>query len=151
MSEELRLAIALICGLIILSIGYIKLFLKGRSRKQRFIENAKAKGNYTTGKLIDSKLRLGNDESRNESFRYDRMKVTYEYFVNGVSYKKKMVFQSPGMVAVNYPYTVTVYYNPKNPAKGICKEEAQRNAGCLGTIVLAALTFIVIYNFLKLL
>lgn len=154
MSEEIRTTIALIVGAIVLVICYIKLFIKGRSHNQKFIENAKEKGNYTTGKLIDNKLRLGNDESGNANFKNDRMKCTYEYIVNGVSYKKKITFQSPGMVAVKFPYTVTVYYDTKNPANSVCKEEAtqgaQRSKGCFSTIALAAIAFMIIYNLLKL-
>lgn len=154
MGEEVRSAVALIAGAVVLVVCYIKLFLKGRSFNQKFVEKAKAQGNYTTATLIDNKLRLGNDESGNANFKNDRMKCTYEYTVHGVSYKKKITFQSPGMVAVKFPYTITVYYDPKNPSKSICKEEAsqgsQRTTGCLGTIVLAAITFMVVYNLLKL-
>lgn len=155
MSEEIRSGIALIAGAIVLVLCFIKLFLRGRSTNQKFIEKAKAQGNFTTATLIDNKLRLGNDESGNANFKNDRMKCTYEYKINGISYKKKITFQSPGMVAVKFPYTITVYYDPKNPSKSICKEEAsqgsQRTSGCLGTIALTAITFIVIYNLLKLL
>lgn len=154
MNEEMRTIIALIAGAIVLVISYIKLFLKGRSYNQKFIDRAKAKGNYTTATLVDNKLKLGNDDSGNANFKNDRMKCTYEYIVNGTTYKKKLTFQSPGMVAVKFPYTVTVYYEPNNPSKSVCKEEAtqgkQRSTGCFGTIGLAALTFIIIYNLLKL-
>ncbi|WP_440526303.1 hypothetical protein, partial [Simiaoa sp.] len=44
-----------------------------------------------------------HDESGNANFKNDRMKCTYEYKVNGISYKKKITFQSPGMVAVKFP------------------------------------------------
>ena len=154
MSEEIRSAIALIAGALVLVVCYIKIFLKGRSFNQKFMEKAKKQGCYTTATLIDNKLRLGNDESGNASFKNDRMKCTYEYKVNGISYKKKITFQSPGMVAVKFPYTIMVYYDSNNPSKSVCKEEAsqgsQRTAGCLGTIAFAAITFIVIYNLLKL-
>lgn len=155
MSEEIRSAVALITAAIVLIVCYIKLFLRGHSTNQKFVEKAKAQGNFTTATLINNRLRLGNDESGNANFKNDRMKCTYEYKINGISYKKKITFQSPGMVAVKFPYTITVYYDPKNPSKSICKEEAsqgsQRTAGCLGTMALTAITFIVIYNLLKLL
>lgn len=155
MREEIRSAIALTASVIVLVVCYIKLFLRGRSTNQKFIEKAKAQGNFTTATLVDNKLRSGNDESGNASFKNDRMKCTYEYKMNGISYKKKITFQSPGMVAVKFPYTITVYYDPENPSKSICKEEgsqgSQRTAGCLGTIALTAITFTVIYNLLKLL
>ena len=95
MGEEFRSVVALIVGAIVLVVCYIKLFLKGRSFNQRFVERAKAQGSFTTATLIDHKCRLGNDESGSSYFQNDRMKCTYEYKVNGTSYKKKMTFQSP--------------------------------------------------------
>lgn len=154
MSEEIRGAIALVAGAIVLVLCYVKLFLRGRSFKQKFIEKAKAKGYFTKAALIDNKIRYGVSDSDNENFKNESMKCTYEYWVNGVSYKKKLTFHSPGLVAVKYPYSITVYYDPSNPSKSVCAEEAsqgaQRTIGCLGMIVFAVITFIVIYNLLKL-
>ena len=39
MSEEIRSAIALIAGALVLVVCYIKIFLKGRSFNQKFMEN----------------------------------------------------------------------------------------------------------------
>lgn len=150
MSENLKMIIAVVAGIIVFVICCIKLF-KGKTSKEKFIINAKEKGNYTTATLVDNKLRLGNDESGNASFKYDRMKCTYEYQVNGISYKKRITFQSPGMVSVKFPYTITVYYNPNRPSKCICKEEVQNKGfGCFATIVLAGLTIKIVYELLKL-
>ncbi len=154
MDESMRAKIALILATVTLVVGYFKIFLRGKSKKQKFIEKAKAEGNYTTGKCVDSKRIRGNKDSSTVEYRYDSYNVKYEYSVNGIIYSKKMIFQSPGMVGVRYPYEVTVYYNPKKPQKGICKEEAgkgeQRTAGCFGTIVITILVFEVVYNLLKL-
>lgn len=154
MGEEIRSNVALIVGAIVLVVCYIKLFLKGRSFNQRFVERAKAQGSFTTATLIEHKCRLGNDESGSSYFQNDRMKCTYEYKVNGTSYKKKMTFQSSGMVSIKFPYEITVYYDPKNPSKSVCQEEAsqgsQRTAGCLGTIIFAVVAFEIAYNLLKL-
>lgn len=153
MSEEIRSTIALIAGAIVFVACYVKIFLKESSFNQNFVEKSKAQGCFTTATLADNKIRLGNDESGNAYFKNDRMKCIYEYRVNGVSYKKKIVFQSPGMVAVKFPYTITVYYDSKNPAKSICKEEAgqgsPRAERCLGIILFAAITGVIIYNLLK--
>ena len=149
MSEDLKMIIAVVIGTIVLAIGYIRMCFKGKTSKEKFIETARKKGNYTTATLIDNKLRFGNDE--NPSFKYERMKCTYEYQVNGISYKKRITFQSPGMVSVKFPYTITVYYNPNRPSKGLTKEEAQnKEFSCFATIVLAVITIFVIYNLLKL-
>mgnify|MGYP004675663621 FL=1 len=154
MNEEIRSTIALIAGAIVFVVCYIKLFLKGKSSRQRFIERAKEQGSFVTATLIDHKRRLGNDESGNSYFQNDRMKCTYEYKVNGITYKKKLTCQSPGLVSIKLPYEITVYYDPRNPAKSVCKEEAsqgaQRSAGCLGTIIFAIVAFELAYNLLKL-
>ena len=89
MGEEIRSNVALIVGAIVLVVCYIKLFLKGRSFNQRFVERAKAQGSFTTATLIEHKCRLGNDESGSSYFQNDRMKCTYEYKVMGRLIKRK--------------------------------------------------------------
>lgn len=150
MSEDVRLLAALAAWIVVMVICQIHHFRHGKSRKQKFIEAAKAQGNYTTATLADSKIRLGDDESNNSYYKNDRAINVYEYVLNGVKYKKKMVFQSPGMVSVRYPYTVVVYYDAKKPARGVCQEEAGKGSGCLVTIVLAMLAFMCVYHVLKL-
>ena len=154
MSEEKRMAISLIAGAIVFVLCFIKVFLKGRSRKQKLIDKAAAKGHYQTATLIDAISICGNPDANSSYYRHDRMKCIYEYKVNGVSYKKKLKFRSQGTISIRYPYVITVYYNPKHPARGVCKEEAtpgaQQTAGCCGTIVYTALAIIVISNLLKL-
>lgn len=151
MSENLKAVIAVGAGTIVLIICYIRLIFKGRSKsyKERFIERAKAEGNVAEATLVDTKLRLGNDESNNSYYKNDLMKATYQYTVRGKTYKKKLKFQSPGMVSVKYPYSVKVYYNEKNPAKGVCLEEAG-SSGCATTMLLTVLTIIAVYGLLKL-
>ena len=56
MGEEIRSNVALIVGAIVLVVCYIKLFLKGRSFNQRFVERAKAQGSFTTATLIELSL-----------------------------------------------------------------------------------------------
>lgn len=154
MSEEKRMVISLAAGAIVFVMSFIKVFLMGRSRKQKFIDKAQAKGHYQTATLIDSVSVCGNPDANSSYYRHDRMKCIYEYKVNGVSYKKKLTFRSQGTISIRYPYVITIYYDPRHPSKGVCKEEAtpgaQQTAGCCGTIVYAALTIIVVSNLLKL-
>lgn len=153
MSEEKRTVVALIAGAVVFVICYIKLFLKGHSRKQKFIEKAEAKGHYKTATLIDSISICGNPEAKSSYCKYDRMECIYGYKVNGVSYRKKLTFRSQGTVSIRYPYVITIYYDPRHPSKGVCKEEATRGAqqaaGCCGTVIYAALTIMIIDNLLK--
>lgn len=152
MNETIRALIALLAGTVVLIVCYINVILKGKSHKQKLIEKAKATGNYTTATLIKNELLLGNDESGNANFKNDRMKCVYEYKVNGISYKKKITFQSPGMVAVKYPYSLTVYYDSNNPRKCVCPEEANsKSIGCFGTVALVIVTIAVVFYLLKLL
>lgn len=135
----LRYVIPSIAVLIVFAIEYIKTFC---SKDDKFITKAKENGNYVTGNIIDRKFYYGNETSSSSRFRNHRIKVVYEYVVNGTSYKKKITFHSPGKVRIDYPNSVTVYYNPKNPSKGICKEEpAQSGGGRLVTIIIAIIVF----------
>ena len=78
MNEEIRSTIALIAGAIVFVVCYIKLFLKGKSSRQRFIERAKEQGSFVTATLIDHKRRLGNDESGNSYFQIVFAIVAFE-------------------------------------------------------------------------
>lgn len=126
MSEEAKEVIAVIAGVVVLLVGYIKLFFPERSHKYKFIKKAEAKGHYKTATLIDSIRICGNLEAKSSYSRYNRMKCIYEYKVNGVSYKKTSF-------------------------KGGCKEDVRPTAGCFLTIVFAGITIRVIYELLNLL
>ena len=151
MSEEAKEVIAVIAGVVVLIAGYIKLFFPEHSHKNMFIKKAEAKGHYKTATLIDSICICGNPEAKSSYNRYDRMKCIYEYRVNGVSYKKKLIFRSQGTVSIRYPYEITIYYDPRHPSRGACKEDVRPTAGCLLTIIFAGITIKVIYELLNLL
>lgn len=151
MSGDTISIIALCAGAIILVAGYIRLFFNVPSRTQKFIEKAKEDGNYATATLVKSKLRHGTDDL-GDTFRHDRMKCIYEYQVDGVVYKKKLTFESPGLVSIRCPHTVTVYYNSKKPSKGICEGEGyshRSSAGCLWVVALSIIVFWLVYGLLK--
>jgi len=128
--------------------------LKGKSLKQRFVEKAEADGYVTEGVCIKTRRSLGTGKSGGfRAFKYDTLIVTYEYFVDGKRYLKKLKFQSPGMAFIEFPYKVAVYYSPNNPRKAVCKEEAtvahQQRNGCLLTIISTIITIKVVFEFLK--
>lgn len=153
MDGRIRSTIAVILFIITIILGYIRLFFPVKTRKHKFIEKAEAQGNHTTGTCIKSKRIRGNDESSGSN-KHDRYKITYEYIVNGISYTKNVVFQCPG-ISPDYPYTITIYYNPNKPQKAVCKEDIDiglhRNLGCLWTFVIGVIVFQLAYHLLKLL
>ena len=116
--------------------GYIKLFFPEHSHKNMFIKKAEAKGHYKTATLIDSICICGNPEAKSSYNRYDRM---------------KLIFRSQGTVSIRYPYEITIYYDPRHPSRGVCKEDVRPTAGCLLTIIFAGITIKVIYELLNLL
>ena len=142
MSDEAVCAAAI--GLTVLFAVWFCRFTKNfRTRKQKFIEKAKTAGNYTQGEYLKSKWRPGIRESHNISDRNPIQKVWYRYRVDGKEYTKHMTFQSIGTVSIEYPMSVTVYYDPRNPRRAYCPEEASeadrrtvRGLLCTAVIVL---------------
>ena len=155
MGEQNIRVISLAAGFIVLIIAYIRIFLNGKSGKQKFVEKAKKKGNYTSAKIVGSKRRIGRASSNNMYTKNDSYLVEYEYFVKGIRFSKKVRFHTCGNMSADYPYETTVYYNPGNPRKSVLREEALpgsfRQTGCFITIALAGITISVVYNLLKLL
>ena len=152
MPEELYTAIALGVAITVGTITYKRCRNNG-TRKNKFIEQAKLGGYYTTGEYVDSKVLLGNPESSDIYLKSKSLKCKYKYQVNGVTYYKYMTFQSPGKVSVDFPVSTTVYYNPNNPKKAVCPEEATnshrlRYAG-LSSIVIAFLTLFCVFHILR--
>ena len=152
MSDELYAAIALAVAIAAGTITYKKCRSKG-TRKNNFIERAKLGGYYTSADYVDSKVLLGNSESSDVYFRSKSLKCKYKYQVNGSTYYKYMTFQSPGKVSVDFPISTTVYYDPKNPKKAVCHEEATnihrlRYAG-LTAICVSFLTLFCVFHILR--
>lgn len=154
MTEEMITGIALVIAGVVGFTTY-KSKIGGMTKNQKFIEKAKKAGHYTVGEYEDSTVHLGNYNSSDVYMRSKSLKVKYKYQVNGLTYYKHMTFQSPGKVSVDFPVSVTVYYDPQNPQKAICPEEAtktqQRKSGCLASIGIALLTLFVVFHILRLL
>lgn len=152
MREEIITYISLIVAGIVGFFAY-KRRVGGANRRHRFIENAKRTGCYTVGECVDSKLQFGNPDSSSLHMRSNSLKVKYKYQVDGISYYKSMTFQDPGKVCIDFPISVTVYYDRNNPKKAICPEEAtkaqQLRSSCLGSMGLAILALIVTFYLLR--
>lgn len=151
--EELIVVFSLIVAGIVCRKYYVNCVKNGKSRKQKFIEKAKINGNFTSGKFVDVKIILADRDSSNPRMRSESRKVKYSYVVNGVEYFKYMTFQNVGRVSVDYPFDVTVYYNPNNPKNAVCPEEATNaihmQNGCLVTIFIFCLITFCLFHFLR--
>lgn len=130
-----------------------KMKMGGQTKKERFISNAKRRGNVAQGICVDAKFMRGDIESSSVSMREHSMRCKYEYYVNGVAYYKIMTFQSIGMAVTDYPNEVEVYYDAANPKKAVCPEEAtelnHRRSGCYTTIAVFAVVYFAVHLILN--
>lgn len=149
MTDDLRITIALVCGAILFVVLFVSVFLKGNTRGNRLMNRAKADGSITVGRAVKNDYRrfTGPEE------RYSSEIVTYEYFVEGKRFKKKITFSDTGIV-INYPNQVEIFYDKGNPAKAYADVELtpniQKQTGCHISIVVPIVAIILIYNLLKL-
>ena len=92
---------------------------KYKTKSQKFIEKAKAKGNYVIGREVNSKY---NSSWTDDDGHYheEYYKVTYEYVVNGKIYKKKLKYTDN-----KYPSEQNIYYKPGKPRKSIAETETK--------------------------
>jgi len=150
MNEELVTCIGFV---IAVALGILSFFwrLKAPTRKQRFAEKAKNSGNFTEAECVDVKHYTGNGHRDSKaSVRSDLLRVKYRYRVKGVDYYKKYSFQSPGKVSIDYPYCITVYYNPRRPKRIVSSLDVspsdQMRMGCLVAMVVTFLSLFVIVH-----
>ena len=131
MSEELITSISAIVGILVFLYCLIFKCIKGNTKKQKQAKKWEEQGCVTVGSVVDVKtIRRGDyDASRQDN----ELWVIYAYRVNGVTYQTGTRF------VLNYPATVSVYYNPRNPKKCITSNDttalARYKQGCLVTII----------------
>lgn len=121
--ETTKAVLIFVLCLLIMGLWFYNRFVNRPRKEKAFIEKAMKEGTYTNGVLVKNTLRLGNDEAGNSSFKNDKMSCVYEYSVNGVTYKKRIAFQSPGMVSVAFPYSIVIYYDGNNPKKCVWRNK----------------------------
>jgi len=121
MSEDLKAVIAVVPGIVLFVYLYIMLFAKWKTRKEKFIEKAKAKGHVTEGRR--AKYRYASMDNKQGKFSHYIIWVKYEYVVNGKTYYKKLRFKRHRF---SFPDHVNVYYDARNPRKAVCPHEARR-------------------------
>ena len=151
MREELIGFVGIVIATLV-SVTYNKNFKKKGSKNFQFIQRAKKKGCVTEGVAVSSVHRSSFHGHEDPYLRNEAETVKYKYEVNGCTYYKKMTFQSPGMVAVYYPDTVTIYYDQANPRIAVCPNETtkmqERQNRILGAIFVFIVTAFVVMNVL---
>ena len=149
MNSDMRITIAFICGAIVFAWLFFFVFIKGKTRGNRLMAKAKQSGCITTGTAIKNDYR----EFTGPDGRYGSEIVTYEYFVDGKRFKKKITYTDTGIV-INYPDQVEIFYDKNNPSKSYADVELghneQKQTGCYTSIVIPIIVIILIYNLLKL-
>lgn len=109
-----------------LAIGFItgrkhyKKLRSGKTKEQKLAEWAKAHGYVIQARAVSSKYYYGIRDSNNAELRNPSISVSYEYTIDGKQYYIHLTYQNRGMVSIDYPVTVNVYYDPKNPLKAVC-------------------------------
>jgi len=136
---EVVKSISVFCCIATFVYCLIFVFIKGKSRKRKFMERMKEQGNVVTGAKIKAKLLKGSLSAKGYYARRNTWIVVYGYTVDGVEYKRKVKFDGGlGIPKTNYPVQVNVCYDPRRPKKAVCVEEVPRlnYEGCLITIFL---------------
>lgn len=152
MTDASRMLLALSVGAVVLCICCIRQFTKGGSYKQRFIEKAKVRDTCAIATLVNGRSATKYNTTGGVSFKGGRPTFTYEYTVKGTTYRRRLVFKSPEVVELNLPSTLIVYYDEKNPAKSICKEEVEQDSTDSLNVILVPLGVVIfVYNLLRLL
>ena len=146
-TEYIVYTISGIVGVIVGWFCFQRIYLKGRSRKQRRAERWRDQGGVAEGVFFKCELaRAGDPSLEGEDLQEDLYRVHYHYTVHGMTYTVSLRFLS------DYPRRITVYYDPENPEKYIAANEitevARRNRGCLLSILLTCLSIGVSGNLL---
>ncbi len=90
---------------------------KYKKKSDKFIEKAKANGNYVIGEEVKSQY-YPSWRDDNGTYHEESYKVIYEYIVNGKKYKKKLYYYDN-----EYPLKQNIYYKAGNPRKSIAGTE----------------------------
>lgn len=151
MSENMVLMIGGLVGAIVFLYCLVFVVIKGKSRNQKFIEKAKERGCVTTAQFKDSKVVRGDPAERG-SLGMDQYTIIYQYFVNGIEYKKVMKYVTVE-IAPHYPTEIEIYYDASNPKRSVTPSEAtiadQRSHGCLITFLATLFAMGIVFNILE--
>lgn len=152
MTDELIAGISLVIGFLV-AVPCYRWSRHKKSKKRLFIEKAQKAGNCVVGEYASSRVLPGDLSSSNPRHRESSEIVKYKYTVGGIDYYKSLRFQTKGVIGTDYPYRVNVYYDPNNPRKAFCLEEAdpsqQIQSGCLTTIGMTILAMFISFHIIR--
>lgn len=154
MPDEIISLLAL-CVSVPVAVGYYKKVMGGNSKHDRFVEKAKRNGCVTTGVCVDTEYLLGDRAAKSMEERSPAIEVKYQYQVDDVTYHKRLQFQNPGSRWIDYPDTITIYYDKNNPKRVVTPAEfssyARKQSGCLGAVGIWFALMMIVIGVLKLL
>ena len=149
MSDDYRIKIALACGFILFVYIFIFVFLKGNTKANKLKEKAIKNGCVVDG--ID--IKCDRRQYTGKDGRYRSAIVSYEYYVNGKRYVRKITFSDNSIYVVT-PKSVQIFYDKKNPRRAYADVELgfeqQKQYGCYAAIVIPVIVVIFVYNILRL-
>lgn len=154
MSNTMIVFIALVAAILVGRRKYTGV-KSGNTKNKAFAQRAIEHGWVATGRAVKVDTFYGDRSSSNADLRNRRVMVAYEFQVDGKTYYKHMSYQNKGMVTVDYPKTITIYYDPKNIKASISEAEVNQSVradtGCLqagGKGLLVFVLVVVILNML---
>lgn len=154
MPDEIISLLAL-CVSVPVAVGYYKKVMGGNSKHDRFVEKAKRNGCVTTGVCVDTEYLSGDPDAKSLEGRSGAIEAKYQYRVEGVTYKKKLLFRNPGSMHIEHPKTIEIYYDVHNPKKAVSPVEfstaTRYQTGCLGAVGVWIVLTAIMINVLKLL
>lgn len=121
---------------IILSI----VLYKRKTLNERFVEKCRREGCSTRAEAVKTRTfyEHASHEARNRSSKYF---VTYEYIVNGRTYRKTSLEQANNGHG-NYDHYRTIYYSKNNPKKARFAKQKSPAGGCLTGFMFAVVVMI---------
>lgn len=147
MTEDMILLLGGLTGVVVFLYCLIFICIKGKSKNQKLAEKWKLQGCVTVGTLIDSKFTHHGNTDLEGALREDSFKVRYGYEVNGKKHTITLHFTK------NYPTTVQVYYDPRNPERSIASSEITESKrvghGCLITLIATFGAMAIVFNILE--
>lgn len=122
--------IGVIVGIVLSVVLY-----KRKTLNERFVEKCRKEGCSVRAEAVKTRTFYENasHEARSRSSKYF---VTYEYMVNGRTYRKTTLEQANNGQG-NYDHYRTIYYSRKNPKKAEFAKQKSPVGGCLTGFVFA--------------
>lgn len=134
MSVETCTTIAILCAAFAGFLVFLRREKVEENWKRRFIKKAKNRGAYADAFTIKK-------EARSDG----RYAVIYEYQVGINKYRKKIIYDS----GTEYSNKIIIYYNPKNPAQGVCMEMKELYGAGLHILGWSFFTWIAVFFVLE--